>query len=81
MPARIKTMAKDLQASNFVSRASKTSCLRDISKAKFLVRCAAALRYIEEDAADVFRGNHVRDNLLLAFIEEEAVLLLMALWR
>lgn len=44
------------------------------------MRCPAAIRYIEEDSADVFKVSHISDNLLLTSIEV-AVLLLMAACR
>lgn len=58
--------------SNSLNRASRSCCPRHIRTAKFLLRCPSALRYIEEDTADVSAVPHLQNNVLLTSIEEDS---------
>lgn len=78
MTARIKDILEDLQASKFLNRTSATPWLRYIRIARLLLRYLAALRYNEDEAADVFGVSHFQDNVFLTSIGEDAILLLMA---
>lgn len=73
--------AEDLQQSLFLSGTSMYMCFSHTRIVKFVLRCPAALRYIEMYGPNLFRVTHCDGPPLISYQSEDAVYLLKPAWR
>lgn len=76
--AKTEDIGADLKGSNFLPRASLATCKRHIRVAKTMLRCPEALKFVQDDAPDVFGATHLDDKTLATSRSADTLLLLRA---